>query len=98
MKMKVFKYTLEARSNVHPVPFGALILSGGQQNGQLCLWALVNPDERDVQIEITVVGTGWDVTGDPVQRVESFLGTVQVGAFVWHVFDTTLEKRAHESV
>ena len=88
--MKVFKYPLEVRSNVLTVPFGAQILSVGQQNGQLCLWALVEPEAREVQIEITVVGTGWDIKGRLSDFVDGFLGTVQVGAFVWHVFDTTM--------
>lgn len=93
--MKVFKYPLEVRSNVITVPFGAQILSVGQQNGQLCLWALVETEAREVQIEITVVGTGWDIKGRLSDFVGGFLGTVQAGAFVWHVFDTTMGAR-HE--
>lgn len=92
MKLSVYKYPLEVRSNVIKVPLGAQFLSVGSQDGVLCAWALVDPSERMVEIELTVVGTGWEMTGDFLETSNSFLGTVQEGGFVWHVFDTTLKR------
>lgn len=81
---RIWKYPLEM-SEVQYVemPHGARILSAGLQGETICLWALVEPDNtpyRNMRIEIRG-------TGHPVNVIASdFVGTVQIGVYVWHVF------------
>ena len=75
----IHKYTIE-------LPSGAEILTCQFQRGNLCLWALVNPDAPLETRIIRVYGTGHPVKADIVQR---YIGTVQdrAGYLVWHVFE-----------
>lgn len=68
------------------MPTKAHALSVGVQGGALVLWAYVpEPDATKESRHFFVVGTGnpipWDLTAS------TFIGTVQIGSFVWHVFD-----------
>jgi hypothetical protein len=69
------------------MPEGSWILSVGKQAGQalgnLTLWAAVDPTSNKVEHTINVRGTGHDLSDIPL---DSFLGTVEDGHFVWHVF------------
>lgn len=83
----VYKYPLEVVDEQHvKMPMGAQLLSVQDQNGNLCLWALVDTACALVQRKIRIVGTGNPVvTPGP----GCFISTVQQrnGALVWHVFD-----------
>lgn len=87
--MKIFKYPLEIMDNDIAMPIDSKILSVGEQNGKLFMWAMVNDQSPTGIRRITVVGTGWELKNSMARR--SFLGTVQVGEYVWHVFDITAE-------
>lgn len=65
------------------MPFDAEILSAQLQGNGLCIWALVNPNNSTQARSIEIYGTGHDV---PDGRRE-FIGTVQPGALVFHVFE-----------
>jgi len=84
--MTIWKYELMIMEDQTLVmPKGATILSVDNQNGGLCLWAMVDPDEpyTDRRIEIIGTGAGIDTT---INR--KFIGTVVlIGSFVWHVFE-----------
>lgn len=55
------------------------------QNGQPCLWAVVDTDADQVERKVYIVGTGQDV--NPIKHVRAYyVGTVQEGRWVWHVF------------
>lgn len=88
MTMTIFKYPL-ALSPLQEVklPKDAEILSVQDQRGTICLWAAFpGDDEPRVSREIEIVGTGQPV--ESFERVDrKFLGTVQQGDFVWHVFE-----------
>lgn len=80
----VWKFTL-ARNLVQeiPMPKGAVILSVQLQADAIRLWALVDPDFTTTTMrKFAVIGTGVTFDFD-----ELFIGTVQTGAFVWHVFE-----------
>jgi hypothetical protein len=83
----VYKYPLEIVDEQHvKMPMGAQLLSVQDQNGDLCLWALVDTTAALTQRKIRIAGTGHAVaTPGP----GAFIGTVQQmkGAVVWHVFD-----------
>jgi hypothetical protein len=65
------------------MPQGAEILSVADQRGELCVWALVDPDAGLEDRMFYIFGTG-----NPVNEVipMNFLGSVQQSVFVWHVF------------
>lgn len=79
----IWKYELEiVDEQVIKVPRGAKFLSVAEQGGKLCLWAEVNPAEAAVGRGVTIVGTG-----NPLfDGVGSFVGTVVMPPFVWHVY------------
>lgn len=90
MTQRIFKYSL-ALTRVQGVsmPRNAQILSVQYQEGLLCMWALVDGAAEPVKREICIYGTGHEVFVAPTRRAVllSYVGTVQQGPFVWHVFD-----------
>jgi len=64
-------------------PPSARPLSVQFQRGVLCLWMRLDPTEILEQFTIRIYGTG-----NPIQSNdhEAFIGTVQDGPMVWHVF------------
>jgi hypothetical protein len=83
-KEAIWKYELEITGEQDiEMPAGATILSVAGQNGKLCLWAYVFPDNPLERRRVEVHGTG-----NPMKpRDRKFIGTVLLGAFVWHVFE-----------
>lgn len=82
----IFKYALKVGETTHDMPEGATILSVQLQHDCITLWALVVEGRPLAQRKFSVFGTGHKVpygTG-----TKDFLGTVQVGPLVWHVFET----------
>lgn len=80
----VYKYTLHLDDTVEVVmPKGAEVLSVGEQNGLICVWARVDTREPSVKRLFRVAGTG-----HPDPR-GNFVGVVMQhgGALVWHIFD-----------
>jgi len=81
---RIFKYTLEITSDqTVQMPQDAQILSVANQNGNLCLWAMVDIDCPPHPRHIEIIGTGLPVPDS--QRL--FIGTAVIGQFVWHVFE-----------
>lgn len=84
MNRIIFKYQLN--SAVNHLPQGAKILSAQVQNDQICIWALVDPDRPLVMRKLKIFGTGQPLpVHGPIEAV--FVGTVQQGIYVWHIFD-----------
>lgn len=54
------------------------------QGQSLCLWAAVDSDLPLAEVEVRVLGTGYPVPED--LGGEYYVGSVQDGVFVWHVF------------
>lgn len=69
-------------SQVILVPLGARILCVQVQNGQICLWAEVDSSRDLHMVAIGIAGTGHDV---PFELLH-YIGTVQTGPMVWHVY------------
>lgn len=53
------------------------------QNGQPCVWAIVDPEHMPKKYKINILGTGWER-----QRIDvsQYIGTVQDETGVWHCF------------
>jgi hypothetical protein len=82
----IYKYPLHvADEPVVRMPKGARILSAQAQHGALCVWAVVDTDQRYEDRRFRVYGTGHPVDTPPSW---AFIGTVQLtgGALVFHVF------------
>lgn len=81
--MKIYKYPLAiTNAQLMYLPEDHKILSVQVQDGQVMMWALVD-DERysDTKYLIEFFGTGHEVDTEG-----TFIGTVQLSGFVWHVF------------
>jgi len=86
--MVVWKETLELSSvQIVSLPKDSQILKVDSQNGMLCIWFMHEDDPNDdVEYDertIDVVGTGHVFSADGKKHI----GTVIMGAFVWHVFE-----------
>ena len=68
------------------MPYGAQILSAHVQAGQICLWALVDPEQPPEQRSVVVLGTGHPAPSFIGRML--FIGTVLLsgGSLVFHVF------------
>lgn len=86
----IYKYPLQLTDAQElRLPEGAEILSVGISEGQVVVWAHVNPSNTECYVPITIAGTGNPL--EIVQGETKFLGTViqtgQWGNLVWHVFE-----------
>lgn len=68
------------------LPVSAKPLSVQLQGRQLCLWAEIDTEiDGQKEVVISTVGTGRPIPPGAV----NYLGTVQAGNFVWHVYAST---------
>lgn len=86
MKKVVYKYKLQITKVIQEVvlPLGAQILCIKMQNDELCMCALVDPDQTyNEVVKIRCAGTGHEITED----VE-YIDTVMLldGELVFHFF------------
>lgn len=84
----IWKFQLR---NAYPrvaMPQGAEILSAHEQNGEICLWAMVNPDAPFVDRNFVILGTGEESSSEFAAQLK-FIGTTLInsGRFVFHVFE-----------
>lgn len=81
----VYKYPIEfpADEVVLDLPFDAVFVSIGVQNGGLFLWAMVDPEAAEAKYRLLVRGTG-----HPIDEAADPLGSFMLhgGALVFHVF------------
>lgn len=84
---KVWKFPvqLDDRVNVR-LPMGSTILTVDMQADELCLWALVNPDQRIHEVRtLRIAGTGHPITDEAVDHLGTFF--LHDRALVFHVFE-----------
>lgn len=100
----IYKYTVDSIENIVSsnnkvgyeieMPVNAKVLSAKIQNGNLCVWAIVDPNYEMEIRTIFVIGTGWplidvmfasrkDLNHDPIFIDTIFIGG---GTFVYHIF------------
>ncbi len=82
----IWKYPIRLQSDpvAHSMPKGARVLNVGKKDGMIVLWVLVDPDTDDWEKRAFVVlGTG----GTGPEGTDVYVGTVQLGDYVWHVFE-----------
>lgn len=82
---RIWKFSLELTGwQSLRMPKGAEVLSVRDQGGNLCLWAICDPGAETCERDFFVVGTGHAVPID----IGTFIDTVLMGQFVWHVFES----------
>lgn len=80
----VFKYPLELGATTISLPSGTEILHVGEQDEELRLWALLPTSYETGSSRVFIVlGTGHTCA----RKIIAHVGTVKIGAFVWHVFE-----------
>jgi len=83
----IYKYQLTGGETEVEMPCGARVLAVQCQGNTLCLWAEVDPDEKAMTKRMfKVIGTG-EFTEDREATARIYIGTVQAGIFVWHIFE-----------
>lgn len=86
-KMKqIWKYPIGLGETEWAIPRGAQVLTAQLQMppGVLSVWALVDTQAEKETRLFKVYGTGHDVTDKNL----SYISTIQIGALVWHVFES----------
>jgi hypothetical protein len=83
---RIWKFVLRITDEQHiEMPMGPEFLAVQFQGGQLCLWALVEPENALHPHRFYIVGTGNPMPDD----FGLYIGTVQQPGLplVWHVFE-----------
>lgn len=89
--MIIYKYTLPeplpfaAHSVELELPTGAWVMNFDAQDGEIRMWAMVDPEAETETRRFLVQGTGRDIEYDVDDLL--YMDTVQRGTFVWHVFE-----------
>ena len=81
----VYKYPIRIVAHqTIKVPEGARILTVQMQGDEACIWAKVDPDQREMELNIYVHGTGHTLHENALM----YIGTIQQcdGNLIWHVF------------
>jgi len=89
---KIYKYNLAITDTQKiMMPQWGNILSVQIQEGVLCIWVLVDPEELMKARNFAVIGTGNPIDAKLI-RPAVYIGSVQDFQFVWHVFDLGYDK------
>ena len=88
MAKEIWKYKLpnplhDGCSRSYEIPDGAVVLSVAEQDSDMQMWVMVDPEKPLVQRRVDVYGTGMPLSD--MQR--RFIGTVVLRSYVWHVFE-----------
>lgn len=81
----IYKYPLTVGGQYVKMPLQSKLMNVGlDPQGELCIWAIVDPDQPLIEIVFGVFGTGQEIS----EKVDlgRYLGSVTSGQFVWHVF------------
>lgn len=85
---KIYKYPLYvANSQVIMMPRGAKILTAHEQLGLICLWAIVDTQEKLEARNIVVHGTGQEL----YDGILDYIASAYIDEFVWHIFEHRVE-------
>ena len=81
----IWKFPLAGPHQGVVVPVGARVLAAQAQRGVPCLWMLVDPEAPTETRVFIVAGTGHSLPHE-IERAP-YIGTVQIGEMVWHIFE-----------
>lgn len=78
---KIYKYPVKTGLEI---PRSAQVVKTEMQDGNIFIWAIVDPAEKTIVRDFSFYGTGHELPPHA-----SYIGTVFEGPFVWHVMETT---------
>lgn len=84
----IWKYEFETNNLVRiDIPKGYKILTLQTQNGQPCIWVLVDPENPKEPVAFRVIGTGHPIQNAGFDK-SNYIGTYQQndGALIFHLF------------
>lgn len=83
--MRIWKYVIPLQQEAYICDSheGALWFSAQIQGGDICAWVAIDTARPRINYSFQIVPTGYDFD---VEEVGDYLGTVQQGSLVWHVF------------
>ncbi len=89
-QLTIWKYTLPIKDEfMIEMPSNAKVLTIQSQNGEGCMWVLVDPDASTETRTFKTIGTGHSV--DLVEfgaiGLTAYRGTYQTEGLVWHIFE-----------
>lgn len=79
----IYKYDMPDPVVILELPVGYEILTAQYQGDVLRLWIMIDTKEKKKEL-VTIQAFG---TGHPIENVKKYIGTVQKGVYVWHVFE-----------
>lgn len=79
----IYKYNV---SSMVSIPADAEILTVGVQGRTFYMWALVSNDKPIVTRRFEVLGTGWGLPDQTMEKAK-YIGTVFEDTLVWHIFE-----------
>lgn len=89
----IWKYPLNLGGgsvwSMYDIPDG-VVRHVGEQTGEIMLWIEVDPEAEPTRRTFQIIGTGHP----EIEPGYVYLGTVPIGPWVWHVYETT--KRGDE--
>ncbi len=81
----IWKYTIPIEDEFKlKIPVGYEVLYIGSQGTEVCLWALVETDNEQIEQTFRVFGTGHTIKHEGKDL--KYIGTAQLMHYVWHVF------------
>lgn len=84
----IYKYQLEITDcQTIDMPLGAKLLCVDHQFGSLFIWAEVDPNHPMIPRQFDIYGTGSLIPEMCQEESRVYVGTVQIGGFVWHVYE-----------
>ena len=84
--MKIWKFKLEhERTQIVKMPLKSEIMDIQMQEDVITMWALCDPDTKEIEVKINMYGTGWETHSNNMIK-DDYLATVQQGGLVWHFF------------
>ncbi len=88
MATKIYKYPLDIKARqIIALHKDFCPLCVQLQNSDVCLWAEVDTETKEIQVAVEMYGTGQEIpSGDGVFRL--YIGTIQQygGTWVWHYY------------
>jgi hypothetical protein len=78
----IYKYPVALGYTQASIPATAPLVRFAAQDGKLFVWADIDTSERPTRRELAVYGTGAPIPMDAV-----YVGTCELGPFIWHLFE-----------
>ncbi len=89
MTMAIWKYRIPyvfGTENKVIMPKDSLVVHVGSQQNDVFVWAIIQPDKPGEERFFHLYSTGEEIVEEKGKR-QIYVGTAQVGDYVWHVFE-----------